>query len=90
MKELRFSHKFKKDFKRYRNDPVKLEKLKDMLRRLENEEQIPPEFHLHPLTGEYAGCMECHIGPDFLLIWRDETTGVIYIIRLGSHSELFR
>lgn len=90
MKQLRFSHKFKKDFKRYRNDPEKLRRLNGILRRLENEERIPPEYHPHPLAGGYAGCMECHIGPDFLLIWRDETIDAIYILRLGSHAELFK
>lgn len=50
---------------------------------------IPPEKRPHMLTGDYAGCMECHVGPDFLLIWQDEATDTIYIVRLGSHSELF-
>ncbi|MDE6265280.1 MAG: type II toxin-antitoxin system YafQ family toxin [Paramuribaculum sp.] len=39
--------------------------------------------------NDYAGCMECHIQGDFLLIWIDEETDDIDLVRLGSHSELF-
>jgi mRNA interferase YafQ len=42
------------------------------------------------LLGEYKGCMECHIEGDFLLIWIDEETDTIELVRLGSHSELFK
>ncbi len=52
-------------------------------------EQIPSEKLPHPLSGQYKGCMECHIGPDYLLIRRDESSDIVYILRLGSHSELF-
>lgn len=90
MKRLRFSNKFKKDLKRYRHDLKKMTQLRDIFIKLENDEKIPEEFHPHHLIGEYAGCMECHIGPDFLLILRDESSDEIYIIRLGSHSELFK
>lgn len=38
----------------------------------------------------YKGCMECHIQGDFLLIWFDPNTDIIELVRLGSHSELFR
>ena len=41
------------------------------------------------LTGNYSGCMECHVEGDFLLIWIDETNKRIGVLRLGSHSELF-
>ena len=43
----------------------------------------------HPLTGNYAGHMECHLEGDFLLIWFDPHSDVISLVRLGSHSELF-
>lgn len=44
----------------------------------------------HTLTGKYKNYMECHIGPDYLLIWYDKITDTIELVRLGSHSELFR
>lgn len=52
-------------------------------------EQLPEQMRPHLLTGNYRGCMECHIMGDFLLIWIDQTEETIYLLRLGSHSELF-
>lgn len=89
MKTVRFSSQFKKDFKRFRNQPRKVERLLQVVRMLENEEPIPQEMKPHMLTGNYSGCMECHIENDYLLIWMDEAEQVIKLLRLGSHSELF-
>lgn len=89
MKEIRYSRQFKKDFKRYRHDMRKVTLLADILKFLSDGIELPSKYKAHTLRGEYAGCMECHIGPDFLLIWRDEKMGIIYLVRLGSHSELF-
>jgi len=77
------------DYKRYRHDTKKIKLLETIVKMLENEQEIPSRFNFHVLTGNYQGCMECHIGPDFLLIWKDETNDIIYLVRLGSHSELF-
>ena len=81
--------RFKKDFKRYRHDIAKIKALAEIVKLLENGDEIPARFKPHALTGNYLHCMECHIGPDFLLIWRDEASDVTYLVRLGSHSELF-
>ncbi len=89
MKKLIPTTKFKKDYKRYRNNPKKVEKLFEILRKLEQEEPLPPENKPHPLTGNYSGHMECHIESDYLLIWFDPATDEIELVRLGSHSELF-
>lgn len=89
MKNLRYSTQYKKDFKKYRNQPQKLEKLLKVFQMLENETELPPELKAHKLIGQYKGCMECHIEGDFLLIWIDEDKNVIEVLRLGSHSELF-
>ena len=89
MKELRFSTQYKKDAKRFRNQPKKMEKVAKILRMLRDEISIPESYRPHLLTGNYAGCMECHIEGDFLLIWIDETDNLIGVLRLGSHSELF-
>lgn len=90
MKELRFTKQYKKDVKRYLNQPKKLELLKDVLDMLRKEIALPKEYKPHKLKGEYAGCMECHIEDDLLLVWYDETTNAIALYRLGTHSELFR
>ena len=89
MKTLRYSTQYKKDFKKYSAQPKKLQKLLEVFRMLANEEKLPKELRVHKLTGQYKNCMECHIDGDFLLIWLDEDSEFIYILRLGSHSELF-
>ena len=90
MKSLKTSTQYRKDLKRYRNKPQKLAALKQVLELLINEQPIPQEYYPHMLQGEYKGCMECHIQGDFLLIWIDEVNDIIELVRLGSHSELFR
>ncbi|MDR1200218.1 MAG: type II toxin-antitoxin system YafQ family toxin [Tannerellaceae bacterium] len=89
MKELRYSTKAKKDLKRYRNNPHKMNKLYKVLALLIKGIAVPETFQPHKLTGQYKGCLECHIEEDFLLIWVDEKSNFIDIIRLGTHSELF-
>ncbi|MDE6793286.1 MAG: type II toxin-antitoxin system YafQ family toxin [Muribaculaceae bacterium] len=89
MKKLKPTSQYKKDYKRFRNNPKKLKKLFDILELLHQEKPIPKENRPHPLTGNYAGHMECHIEGDFLLIWFDPDSDVISLVRLGSHSELF-
>lgn len=90
MKELRYTRQFKKDLKRFLNQPKKLEELKIVLDMLRNEIPLPEKYRLHPLKGEYSGCLECHIEGDFLLIWYDEESNTLALFRLGSHSELFK
>lgn len=89
MKTLRPSTQYKKDLKKIRNNPQKALALLEVLRLLENEEPIPSTYRPHMLSGDYKGCMECHIQGDFLLIWLDHMTNEIDLVRLGSHSELF-
>ena len=89
MKKLKASSQYKKDYKRFRNQPKKLKKLVAVLNLLQNESPIPEEYRPHMLIGNYAGFMECHIEGDFLLIWFDPETDEVDLVRLGSHSELF-
>lgn len=90
MKELRYTGQFKKDLKRFLNQPKKLRALNDVLEMLMMEAVLPEKYRAHMLHGNYEGCMECHIEGDFLLIWFDEELQRIALLRLGSHSELFR
>lgn len=89
MKTLRFSSQYKKDAKRFRNQPYKMEMVAKILRYLRDDIPVPEEYSPHMLKGRYKGCMECHVENDFLLIWIDETENQIGVLRLGSHSELF-
>ena len=90
MKELRYTGRFKKDLKRILNQPKKLQALQKVLDILKNEIPLPEKYREHTLQGEYAGCVECHIEGDFLLIWFDEKSNTLALFRLGSHSELFK
>ncbi len=64
--------------------------LTEVIRKLAAGEPLPAKNKDHPLSGDYAGCRECHITPDWLLIY--ETTDkelVLYLLRTGTHSDLF-
>lgn len=89
MKKIQPTTQYKKDLKRYKNKPKKLEALKEVILMLKDGIPIPPEYHPHPLQGNYKGCIECHIQGDFLLIWIDEENDIIELVRLGTHSELY-
>ena len=80
---------FKKDLKRILNQPEKLKALERVLSGLEKNGTAPSEYGPHPLSGNWSGFMECHVQGDFLLIWYDKEVGIIKLVRLGSHSELF-
>ncbi len=90
MKRLQPTTQYRKDLKKYKNQPEKLEILKIVLTLLKKEQPIPQKYKPHKLKGDYNGCTECHIQNDFLLIWIDKVQNIIELIRLGSHSELFK
>lgn len=64
------------------------DKLKKIIVMLENEEPLPPKNRDHNLKGNYQDCRECHIEPDWLLIYMVEGE-VLRLVRTGSHSNLF-
>ena len=86
---LRLSSRYKKDLKRYQNNPSKIAALKDVLKHLKKSGIVPSKYKPHALSGNYKGFMECHIEDNFLLIWIDEATDTIKLVRLGTHHELF-
>lgn len=89
MWKLKLTTQFKKDFKRILNQPEKLKALDIVLSSLASTGTVPSDYLPHPLSGNWAHHMECHIRGDFLLIWYDKEAGIIKLVRLGSHSELF-
>lgn len=89
MKIIKRTSRFRKDFKRYLNRPDKIEKLLNVVRLLEKEQPIPATMRPHKLTGNYKDCLECHIEGDLLLIWLDENSDTIFLLRFGTHSEVF-
>lgn len=87
MKKVKYSTKAKKDLKRYRHDVAKMRKFYEVLDIIRRDQPVPAWYFPHKLTGQYTGCMECHVGSDFLLIW--VSNEVVEVVRLGTHSELF-
>ena len=92
-RELRETSQFKSDKKRIqRSDRYDWEKMRDVVRELMNDRPLPVHNRDHALTGDSAGTRECHVAPDWLLIYLktgDLPSGSITLIRTGSHSELF-
>ena len=79
---------FKKDYKLAKNRGKSMKKLIDIMDKLVKEEPLEQKHRDHNLTGNYVGCRECHVEPDWLLIYN--TTDIdIYFIRTGTHSDLF-
>ena len=79
---------FKKDFKRISKRNKNIDKLKVILNLLINSQELPNKNKDHNLIGNYIGCRECHIEPDWLLIYQIKNLELI-LIRTGSHSDLF-
>jgi len=81
---------FKKDLKKSKKRRKEMDKLKEVMSKLINEEIIDEKYRNHQLIGDYIGCQECHIEPDWLLIYIiNNTAKTITFIRTGSHSDLF-
>lgn len=80
---------FRKDYKRSsRSGACDMELLQSVIDLLSRDDPLPDSHREHSLVGEWAGCLECHVAPDWLLVYeRDEETLTLY--RLGSHAELF-
>ena len=90
MYKLRPTTKFQKDLKRAQNRGYDLSLLTEILKKLVNGEILPEKNRDHPLTGNCTGCRECHVAPDWLLIYEishDEL--ILYLTRTVTHSNLF-
>ena len=81
---------FKKDLKKVESNPRKLKELKTVIDFLIETGTVPSEYKPHPLKGNWKPHMECHVLPDFLLIWDiDKERNELILTRCGSHSDLF-
>ena len=92
MRRIDITGQFKKDLKLARKRNMPEEELNSVIFKLANDEELPEACKDHQLYGDYAGTRECHIHPDWLLIYSKEDSEcikVITLIRTGSHSDLF-
>ncbi|HQH50327.1 MAG TPA: type II toxin-antitoxin system YafQ family toxin [Candidatus Cloacimonadota bacterium] len=88
MLQIARTSRFKRDYKRYQNNKDLKDLLKEIIDSLMNEKSLPAKCRDHKLQGEFKMCRECHITPDVLLIYRIENSK-IFLVRMGSHSELY-
>ena len=88
MLDIRYSTRFNKDFKTCVKRHYKLELLQQVIDILRIPDTLPPKNTDHSLSGNYAGYRECHITPDWLLIYRIDGNELL-LYRTGSHADLF-
>lgn len=88
--DIQRTSQFKKDFKAAQKRGLDLQKLRTVIELLADGQQLPAEYLEHPLRGGYKGCLECHIEPDWLLIYKiEDELMILSLRRTGTHSDLF-
>ena len=89
-REIIWTTQFKKDYKRMMKRRSDINLIDDIIRKLANGELLPKVNRDHALSGNWSGYRECHIQPDWLLIYRlDDDVLVLTLTRTGTHSDLF-
>ena len=94
MKEIKYTVKyttgFKKDYKRAIKRGLKIQLLEQVVALLAIGESLPDKNRDHDLSGDWTGYRECHILPDWLLVYRiEDDVLVLTLARTGTHSDLF-
>jgi mRNA interferase YafQ len=92
MRSIEFTHLYLKDLRQARKRGLPETELNVIIEKLANNELLEPKHKDHSLKGKYAGYRECHIQPNWLLIYKKEDTkslSLLYLIRTGTHSDLF-
>ncbi|HJD16292.1 MAG TPA: type II toxin-antitoxin system YafQ family toxin [Candidatus Enterococcus stercoripullorum] len=89
--EIIYTNQFKRDLKKAKKQNKNLDRLFEVVEKLANGEILEAKYRDHALIGNYKDSRECHIEPDWLLIYeiKNETL-VLMLSRVGSHSELFK
>ena len=90
MLNIVLSNQFKRDLKLAHKRKLDIALLNAVVEILANEEKLAPKHRDHELKGNFAGFRECHISPDWLLIYRvDGDDLILFLSRTGSHADLF-
>ena len=88
--KVKFTTQFKKDYKLAKKRHLDMQLLDDVIRKLSRGEQLEPQNNDHILTGNWSGYHECHIQPNWLLIYKiDNNQLILTLTRTGTHSDLF-
>lgn len=87
---IKYSTLFKKSFKKCMKRGLDPELFRTVLDILANTGKLPPKYKPHNLKGNYKGCMECHLSPDWLLVWKqNDKELILLLVDIGSHSDIF-
>lgn len=89
MRDIVISTQFKKDYKRVQKRRYPLKKLEKVLNTLVRDKSLPERCRPHKLSGQYDDFWECHIAPDWLLIY-EYTADTLVLRRTGTHADLFQ
>ena len=90
MLTIKYHTMFKKDFKKIKKRGYDISRLEKIVELLANDVPLPEQFKDHNLSGNYNGFRECHIAPDWLLIYQVNNNELVLVLsRTGSHSDLF-
>jgi mRNA interferase YafQ len=88
MRDIIRTIQFKRDVKRAEKRGKDMTKLRDLILLLAGETPLPVRFKDHPLSGEWKHHRDCHIEPDWLLLYKIDAND-LYLVRTGSHADLF-
>lgn len=90
MLTIKFHSSFKKDYKRVVKRGYDIKLMEDIIKKLAKQERLPEKNRDHILGGDYIGLRECHITPDWLLVYEiDQDELILLLTRTGTHSDLF-
>ena len=90
MLTIKYQTTFKKDYKRIRKRGYDVRLLENVIEMLAMRQELPEQYRDHNLVGNYSGCRECHITPDWLLVYEiNDEELILYLTRTGSHSDIF-
>ena len=90
MLTIKYQTAFKKDYKRIKKRGYDTRLLKEVVGIIAERKPLPAKYRDHELSGDYKGCRECHITPDWLLVYEIlEEELLLYLTRTGTHSDLF-
>lgn len=87
---IHYSGRFKKSYKLCKRRGLNISNFETVVRLLAETGTLPAKYRPHMLTGNYAGIWECHIEPDWLLLWKQNDTELtLLLLETGTHSDIF-
>ena len=88
--EIFVSNRFKKDFKRCQKRGLDMKLIMEAMSILEENGFLPPKYRPHKLSANHEGQWECHIEPDWLMVWeQNDTKLTLLFLQTGTHADVF-